>query len=195
MYDARANGAQCDSCPLSGCKVIPPEGNLQARQVFVGEAPGAQEIKLGRPFVGPSGVKLSELLYATGGTQRKDVWITNALLCRAEVPDKEGKKRYDVKEYMAWIRRENVRRKRANKQLASGSVPFPEIRNPFDCCAPRLYAELRWFDQQALTAGAPNGVVVVPMGNFALGMLTAKPGTARGVMKYRGSVLRPGEGQ
>ena len=49
--------------------------------MFVGEAPGATEDELGRPFVGRAGKLLDELL-AEAGLVRADVWITNVVKAR-----------------------------------------------------------------------------------------------------------------
>jgi uracil-DNA glycosylase family 4 len=60
---------------------VPGDGNPDAEIVFIGEAPGAQEDKQGRPFVGNSGKLLAELL-ATIGLSREDVYITNVVKFR-----------------------------------------------------------------------------------------------------------------
>lgn len=52
------------------------EGNLDADVMFIGEAPGAQEARTGRPFVGNAGQILNELL-ASIGLKRADIYITN----------------------------------------------------------------------------------------------------------------------
>ncbi|HLC75519.1 MAG TPA: uracil-DNA glycosylase [Candidatus Peribacterales bacterium] len=57
------------------------EGNPYAEVVFIGEAPGAKEDELGRPFVGPAGKFLDELL-ASIGLKREDVYITNVVKYR-----------------------------------------------------------------------------------------------------------------
>lgn len=57
------------------------EGNPQASIVFIGEAPGQKEDELGRPFVGPAGKFLDELL-ASIGLKRSDVYITNIVKYR-----------------------------------------------------------------------------------------------------------------
>lgn len=176
-FDARAAKARCDECPLSHQRPVGPSGPSDASIVLVGEAPGHWEQKTGRAFIGPAGVKLDELLYHAG-LRRSELRITNALLCRPEVPGETGKKRYDVKEYMARLRRENVRRKRLKQE---------PIASPFDCCWPRLRLEIFEADRWAWRRGAPNGAVVVPLGNFALKMLSG----AQGILKYRGSVLQP----
>jgi DNA polymerase len=56
-------------------------GNADADLMFVGEAPGANEDRMGRPFVGQAGKLLDQLLGEVG-LERGDVFITNVLLCR-----------------------------------------------------------------------------------------------------------------
>ncbi len=60
---------------------VPGEGSPDAPLMFIGEAPGAQEDKLGRPFVGASGKFLGEMLESIGLT-REDVYITNIVKFR-----------------------------------------------------------------------------------------------------------------
>lgn len=72
--------AGCALCSLSSTAInhVPGEGNLQARFVVVGEAPGQTEDELGRPFVGKSGDLLTKILEAIG-FKREDVFICNVL--------------------------------------------------------------------------------------------------------------------
>ncbi len=56
-------------------------GNADAELMFIGEAPGANEDRLGLPFVGQAG-KLLDTLLDEIGLQRTDVWICNTLKCR-----------------------------------------------------------------------------------------------------------------
>jgi len=60
---------------------VPGEGNADAELMFIGEAPGAQEDKQGRPFVGASGKFLAEMLESIG-LAREDVFITNIVKFR-----------------------------------------------------------------------------------------------------------------
>lgn len=73
----------CTKCDLykGRTKAVPGEGPTHAEIMFIGEAPGANEDKQGRPFVGASGKFLDQLLAAAGVT-RADVWITNVVKCR-----------------------------------------------------------------------------------------------------------------
>lgn len=57
------------------------EGNHQAKIMFIGEAPGLQEAKTGRPFCGAAGKILDELLRSVG-IKREEVYIANLLKCR-----------------------------------------------------------------------------------------------------------------
>jgi len=73
----------CTLCPLASgrTRAVPGEGNLLSDVLLVGEGPGAREDATGRPFVGPAGQLLTELLEAIGW-ERGDVFITNVVKCR-----------------------------------------------------------------------------------------------------------------
>jgi uracil-DNA glycosylase len=70
----------CKKCSLYKTRKYPVigEGSHQAKIMFVGEAPGVQEDKTGRPFCGAAGKILDGLLKSIG-VERKDVYITNLL--------------------------------------------------------------------------------------------------------------------
>ena len=74
----------CTRCPqLAETRntVVFGAGNADADLMFVGEAPGANEDKLGLPFVGQAGKLLDKLLVEIG-LERGDVFIANVLKCR-----------------------------------------------------------------------------------------------------------------
>lgn len=72
----------CDKCPLgAGRLMVPPSGPLSAPIMFLGEAPGEAEDRLGVPFVGRSGNVLAGLLELLG-LRREQVLITNICWCR-----------------------------------------------------------------------------------------------------------------
>lgn len=75
--------AACTSCRLHEGRttVVFGEGSASARLVVVGEAPGQEEDRTGRPFVGRAG-KLLDLLLMTAGFPRDEVFICNTLKCR-----------------------------------------------------------------------------------------------------------------
>ena len=76
---------------LSGCQrcrlcehrshVVPGEGNPNARLMFIGEGPGQEEDRQGRPFVGRSGELLTRMIHAIG-IERSEVYICNVVKCR-----------------------------------------------------------------------------------------------------------------
>jgi DNA polymerase len=75
--------ADCRRCRLcqGRTQVVFGVGHPRARVVFIGEAPGADEDRLGEPFVGRAGQLLNEMLRAIR-LRRDDVYIANVLKCR-----------------------------------------------------------------------------------------------------------------
>lgn len=73
----------CPDCALSRgrTQAVPGEGAEKAAIMFIGEAPGWYEDQQGRPFVGPAGQFLEELLGMVG-LKRPEVFITNMVKCR-----------------------------------------------------------------------------------------------------------------
>ncbi|MCP4446251.1 MAG: uracil-DNA glycosylase [Myxococcales bacterium] len=73
----------CQRCSLGQSRksLVFGVGSEKARLMFVGEAPGAEEDRLGEPFVGPSGQLLDKMIGAMGWS-RKSVYIANVLKCR-----------------------------------------------------------------------------------------------------------------
>lgn len=73
----------CTLCGLHAgrTRAVPGEGPPDAKIMLIGEGPGYHEDRQGRPFVGPSGQLLDELL-AMAGLKRSDVFIGNVVKCR-----------------------------------------------------------------------------------------------------------------
>ncbi len=96
LSQLRAEAAQCTRCELykRGTQTVFGEGGRHARIVFVGEQPGDQEDKQGRPFVGPAGRVLDQAL-AAAGIDRSDVYVTNVVKHFKWVP--RGKRRIHQK--------------------------------------------------------------------------------------------------
>ncbi|HAM42182.1 MAG TPA: hypothetical protein DDX89_07685 [Candidatus Omnitrophica bacterium] len=70
----------CTRCPLYRTRTHPVfgDGSAQARLVFVGEAPGREEDRRGKPFVGAAGQLLTKMIEAMG-LRREEVYICNVL--------------------------------------------------------------------------------------------------------------------
>jgi DNA polymerase len=77
-------GDDCRRCKLhtlGRSRIVFGVGNPEAALMFVGEAPGADEDRLGEPFVGRAGQLLTKIIEAIG-LRREDVYIANAIKCR-----------------------------------------------------------------------------------------------------------------
>lgn len=74
---------QCRQCELyaTATNKVPGFGNKNASVMIIGEAPGADEDRTGKPFVGRAGMKLTQMLSYIG-LSRDDVYITNIVKCR-----------------------------------------------------------------------------------------------------------------
>jgi uracil-DNA glycosylase len=80
LDELRQQAARCTACDLykTGTQVVFGEGPEDAEAMFVGEQPGDQEDKLGRPFVGPAG-KLLDKALADAGIDRQQVFLSNVV--------------------------------------------------------------------------------------------------------------------
>ena len=74
----------CNKCKLCKARqnIVFGTGNKHAKIMFIGEGPGADEDRLGEPFVGRAG-KLMNLAFETLGIDRNEVYIANVVKCRA----------------------------------------------------------------------------------------------------------------
>lgn len=73
---------KCKKCRLWKTKMhaLPGEGNISSKLVLVAQAPGYNEDREGRMFIGPSGKKLDEM-FTEIGVEREEVFMTNILRC------------------------------------------------------------------------------------------------------------------
>jgi uracil-DNA glycosylase family 4 len=83
LAEIRADLGECRRCGLCEKRreLVFGEGDPDARVVFVGEGPGEEEDKSGRPFVGRAGELLTKMIEAVGW-RREDVYICNIVKCR-----------------------------------------------------------------------------------------------------------------
>lgn len=79
----REDVGECTRCKLHEHRntIVFGEGDPQAKLVFVGEGPGADEDATGRPFVGRAGQLLDKIIAAIG-MKREEVYIANVVMCR-----------------------------------------------------------------------------------------------------------------
>ena len=90
LLDQVTKDATCCANVRTGKKVVLGVGSLDARIMFVGEAPGAEEEIQGEPFVGPAGQLLTKMIQAMG-LKRSDVYIGNIMNWRPQMPTVEGR--------------------------------------------------------------------------------------------------------
>lgn len=100
----------CQRCELgkTRIKAVPGEGNINAKIMFVGEGPGYEEDRQGRPFVGRAGQLLDKIIAAMGFS-REEVFIANIVKCHPMVdpsnPDKRANDRAPKSDEIAVCRR------------------------------------------------------------------------------------------
>lgn len=83
LEQIRKSLGECQRCKLGATRknLVFGAGNPEARLVFVGEGPGADEDKQGEPFVGDAGKMLNRIIAAME-LKREDVYICNVVKCR-----------------------------------------------------------------------------------------------------------------
>jgi len=104
LAELRARAMICMKCPSLASRrtqVVFGSGNLEAKLMFIGEAPGEEEDLQGEPFVDPAGQLLTKII-ETMGFKRNDVYITTVLKCRHDVVvGKSGNKKPKPEEIKA----------------------------------------------------------------------------------------------
>lgn len=103
VANLRARVVACAKCPnlvSSRKSVVFGVGDIHARIMFVGEAPGADEDAQGEPFVGRAGELLTKIIAAMGFS-RSQVFIANILKCRPDTPGQSAGNRKPTPAEMA----------------------------------------------------------------------------------------------
>ena len=98
--------ADCTNCPLheQRTQVVFGDGNPNSPVVFVGEAPGEEEDRQGKPFVGRAGKYLNKKIEEVLGLRREDVYISNVCKCRPPANRKPTPK--EIKACFPYLRKE-----------------------------------------------------------------------------------------
>jgi len=141
--------AKCQDCELARYrnKVVPGEGPEDADLLFIGEAPGWHEDQQGRPFVGPAGGFLEQLL-ASIGLSREKVYIANVIKCRP--PQNRDPLPGEIQACSKWL----------NRQL--------ELIHPKMIVTLGRYSMARYFPDESISKihGKPrkrDGIIYYPM--------------------------------
>ena len=95
----------CTRCSLYKYRTnpVPGEGPLDAKVMFIGEAPGRNEDLQGRPFVGKAG-ELLDYLLGLAGLKRENVYITNVVKCRP--PNNRDPKPEEIHACLPYLKRQ-----------------------------------------------------------------------------------------
>lgn len=103
LAELRTRVLACVKCPnlvTSRKSVVFGVGDIHARLMFIGEAPGADEDEQGEPFVGKAGELLTKIIVAMG-LSRQQVFIANILKCRPDTPGQTAGNRKPTTDEMA----------------------------------------------------------------------------------------------
>lgn len=97
----------CKKCDLWKLRknVVPGEGSASAKIIIIGQAPGVQEDKTGRPFVGPAG-KFLKYLLDLAGLKREEVFITSPLKCLPQSPINRKPKKKEIESCLPWLKKQ-----------------------------------------------------------------------------------------
>ena len=143
------------------------EGSHSAKIMFIGEAPGKNEAKTGRPFVGRAGKILDELL-ASADISREDVYITNIVKDRP--PENRDPTEEEIKSYGPYLDRQlEIIRPKVVAPLGRFSMKY--ILDKFDCLENELpISELHG---RVIDADASFGAIkIVPLYHPAVAIYT-----------------------
>ena len=82
-------------------KIVVGRGNPRAKIMIIGEAPGAKEEEMGKPFVGRSGKFLDQFIQNVGLDTRQDVYFCNVIKCRP--PKNRRPTKSEIQENLPWL--------------------------------------------------------------------------------------------
>ena len=92
-----------DSDHMNNARFVPAVGPKDSEVMLVGEAPGANEVEEGEPFVGRAGEKMNDVLHDIG-VDRSDLYITN--LVKVRPPDNRDPKKDEIEAWAPLLERE-----------------------------------------------------------------------------------------
>jgi DNA polymerase len=103
LQEIRQEMGKCTRCKLHKTRknIVFGEGNPEARLMFIGEGPGADEDEQGRPFVGRAGKVLTSLINKMG-LKREDVYIANVVKCRP--PENRNPEQEEVRACIGFLK-------------------------------------------------------------------------------------------
>jgi len=117
-------------------EIVLGEGCITSSLVIIGEAPGKDEVKLGKPFVGAAGKNLNEFIGVLG-IEREALFITNAIKYRLGILNSKTQRiinrpatMRDIRDNQKWLHNE-MKLLRPQIIVTLGNVPLKSITNDF----------------------------------------------------------------
>lgn len=106
IFKERLTASNCQRCTLSESRthIVCDRGSPQAKIVIIGEAPGENEDRLGKAFVGRAGKLLDELLKEIGIDSDKDTLILNIVKCRP--PENRAPRQEEAKTCLPYLKKQ-----------------------------------------------------------------------------------------
>lgn len=97
----------CKKCPLWKTRknTVPGEGPANAKIIAIGMAPGVEEDKIGKPFVGRAGKFLNQLL-KIAEIKREKIFITSPLKCLSQPPINRKPKKEEIKTCLPYLKKQ-----------------------------------------------------------------------------------------
>lgn len=128
--------------------IVLGDGNVNAKILFIGEAPGSEEVKKGKPFVGTAGKNLDEFLEIIG-LNREDIYITNAIKFRlSRVDGKTGRVsnrpsgKNEIEDNRSYLIKE-ISIVRPDYIVTLGNVPLKAITDDFSVTIGKCHGEIK----------------------------------------------------
>ncbi|MCX7747404.1 MAG: uracil-DNA glycosylase [Clostridia bacterium] len=133
---------------FQGKEIVLGDGNVECKLMLIGEAPGKDEVRLAKPFVGAAGKNLNEFLGFLG-IQREDIFITNAIKYRlSALNEKTGRiiNRPATKDEVAANRdylMEEIHVISPNLIVTLGNVPLKSVMGSYNISIGTVHGEMK----------------------------------------------------
>lgn len=154
---------------------VQPDGPFNARIMIVGEAPGADEVTEGKPFVGQSGKELNRMLHEAG-ISRSECFMTNVMR------ERPPKNKIDLFHRKPTRFTKKVTKADAER-ISLGIDPYKFVRHRDKLVDPKIVAGIETLKKE-ISLVKPN--LIIPVGNLSMWALTGH----WGISKWRGSMLQ-----
>ncbi len=121
----------CQRCPLcqGRSKIVFGEGDPKAEVMFIGEGPGADEDRTGRPFVGRAGKLLTDIIEKGMGVPREKVYIGNIVKCRP--PGNRNPETLEMQTCIPFLRQQ-IQLIEPKVLVLLGKIPTAALLNDFN---------------------------------------------------------------